>query len=82
VNGSSLRRPFSGRAALPLTRDQRIEARATRMANLAEIQRAAPPAARGVISRVVGAAAPVPKEDASQSGAYMTAAKALGYCMR
>jgi hypothetical protein len=52
------------------------------MANLAEIQRAAPASARGVITRVLGPAPAVPKEDASQSGTYMAAAKALGYCMR
>lgn len=65
-----------------MSREQRVEQRSARMANLAEIHRAAPPAARGVITRVLGPAPAQPKEDASQSGAYMAAAKALGYCMR
>lgn len=73
---------FGAQFAAVMDREQRIEARAARMANHAEIHRAAPPAAKGVIARVLGLGAPIPKEDASQSGAYMTAAKALGYCMR
>jgi hypothetical protein len=62
--------------------EQRRAARTMRMANMAEAVRAAPACARGVITRVLGPAAPVPKEDVSQSGAYMVAAKALGYCVR
>jgi hypothetical protein len=77
-----LRNSGFARSLTVLDRDQRIAQRAARMANLAEIHRAAPPAARGVIARVLGPAAPVPKEDASQSGSYMAAAKALGHCMR
>jgi hypothetical protein len=75
-------RPFAGQSLDFMDREQRVEARSARMANLAEIRRAAPGAARGVITRVLGAAPAQPKEDVSQSGAYMTAAKALGYCMR
>lgn len=73
---------FGAQASAVLDRDQRVEARAARMANLAEIVRAAPPAARGVVARVLGPAAAIPKEGAIQSAAYERAAKALGYCMR
>jgi len=73
---------FGAQLTAVLDRDARVEARAARMANLAEIQRAAPAAARGVVARVLGTATPVPKEGAIQSPAYERAAKALGYCMR
>lgn len=79
---TAISRSTSFHAQLGLSREERVEARAKRMANLAEIQRAAPPTVRGVIERVVGAAPGQPKENVSQSEAYMAAVRALGYCMR
>lgn len=77
-----IRSGFRSNAMPLLDRDTRVAARAARMHNLAEIHRAAPNAARGVIERVIGAAPAVEKEGAIQSPAYERAAKALGYCMR
>lgn len=65
-----------------MDRGARLAARARRMRNMAEAVRAAPTASRGVIERAIGAAPPIPKEEASQSGTYMAAVRALGYCMR
>jgi site-specific recombinase XerC len=65
-----------------LSREQKVEARAARMANMAEIRRAAPPAARGVIQRVIGAAAPVPKTEAKRCPALLEMAPLFGCLLR
>jgi hypothetical protein len=68
--GTPLRRTarFGAKFAAMLDRDQKLEARSTRMANLMEIRRGAPEVARGVIERVIGAAPAVPKDVAAKPG--------------
>lgn len=55
---------------------------AQRAANLAALCVPSRAPGRAVMARCDGMAAAVVKESASQSPAYMRAAKALGYCMR
>jgi hypothetical protein len=58
-----------------MDREQRLEARAARMANLASAHRAAPPLAMGVIERVVGASPAQPKSEPKRNPDLLAIAK-------
>lgn len=72
-------RPFAGqRTHAFLDRDQRIEARAARNANMAEIVRAAPASAKGIIERVVGPAPAQPKPEPRRNATLLEMARGRG----
>lgn len=58
-----------------MTREQKVQARAARMANMAEIHRACPPAARGVIERVAGPAQAMQKPQPKRNPALLQMAE-------
>lgn len=58
---------FASKVTAVMDRDQRIEVRSTRMANLMEIQRAAPPIAKGIVARFTDEVNAVPKDPADRN---------------
>jgi hypothetical protein len=58
---------FASKVTAAMDREQRLDVRSARMANLMEIQRAAPPVARGVVARFTDEVNAVPKDPADRN---------------